>query len=185
MVELVLVGGRAQLDAVADEVPVKFDEQTAQGQVVWRDATVEVSLVLVAEGQEAGRHHPRVVVVDSDQNLDAVLLVQLLHNLCDSVRGQVRSLDTCVHDVQDSLGVFQCVTQTVLHRLVVGFKGLHLSIKKLVLPVVRPGLAFFVPVARAGLGVTVLPASHVHFPVQGHINRKILNQLLILGLKIL
>lgn len=185
MVELVFVGRRTNFDAVADKVSVKTNKKTTQCQVVRWDASVEVTLVLVAERAEDRRHQPRVVIIDRDEHLDAVLLVQLLHYLCNRVRCEIGPGQASVHDVHEGLRVGQSVTQAVLHRFVVRFESLLFNIEELLLPIVGPRLASFIPVARAGLRVAILPARHVHFAIEGHVYREVLQDLFVLSLEVL
>ena len=114
VIEVPIVGGGCDFDAIAHEVAIELHQQSCNREVVRRDALSEMPVVGVTERGRLRWLEEQVVAVQRDHRLVLVSPVELLENFGDCADGYLRVFNACVDNFDQLLGVSQSVAETIV-----------------------------------------------------------------------
>lgn len=141
VVERPVVGGREVLNTLTNHVPIEFLKQANKRKVLRRNSALQFAIVHVSETLVLCWVEPSVVAVESEQDVELILVIKLLQYLCDGVSGQHWVGNSSVNDVHNLLGIGAFVRKSVPKLFVSLIELLQLLIIKESLPVVGPALS--------------------------------------------
>ena len=82
-------------------------------------------------------------------------MIKLLKEFSEAAGGDIRISDTVIDDINQLLRVLKLLTASCVHLLVFLLQRLYFEVIQLILPFVRPALAFSIPNSGAGLRLAV------------------------------
>ena len=140
---------------------------------------LELALVSVAIRVVVRWDHPVVHAVNAHHRLKLVSVVDLVEQLAINVCGQDRVVCASFSDLYQFDRVSEFVAQSEFHGFVLLLVPLNFMLEQLLLPVVRPSLANFVPCSRARLWLVVSATCNVIKTIDAHVDVSFTQNLLI------
>lgn len=118
VIEVAIVRGGCDFDAIAHKVAIEFHQQSGNREVVRRDALSVVPVVGVSERRVLRWLEEQVVAVQRDHRLVLVCPVELLEDFSESADGYLRILNASVDNLNQLLGVFQSIAETIVESFI-------------------------------------------------------------------
>lgn len=155
MIELSVMTGGHRLETIAEEVSIELHQQAYEGQIIRWNLLLELSVVGIAIRWIACRLQHRVEAINADQSLELVRVVALIKQLSKGICGNFWIVGAHLSNFNELLWVGKLVTQPVVHCIVLVLVPQELVLEQMLLPMVGPTLANFIPFSRIWLWLVV------------------------------